>query len=214
MYYLKRFRGTKFRFLIRQGTETEIARRVEWAEPALAPEKGGDPRQWGGPAQSSSTRRAPITKSSTSRTVLFHIKRFPRTKQVFKPLSYHLKRFRGTKFRFISDSGKATEKRNRESNREKKQGKQQGKVRWKKSGMNARRGVTCESVRLYKSGEKIRMKSDAWETECRKTGREKTVQQSKTEKSDRDKPGSQTEQKTEQSGKSGLFCHYVDVNMC
>ena len=43
----------------RQQQETETARRVEWAEPALAPEKGGDPRQWGGPAQSSSTRRAP-----------------------------------------------------------------------------------------------------------------------------------------------------------
>ena len=69
-------------------------------EPALAPEKGGDPRQWGGPAQSSSTRRAPIltiTKSSTSHTVLFRIKRFPRTKQVFKPLSYRLKRFCETK---------------------------------------------------------------------------------------------------------------------
>ena len=35
------------------------ARRVEWAETALAPEKGRDPRQWGGPAQASSTRRAP-----------------------------------------------------------------------------------------------------------------------------------------------------------
>ncbi len=44
----------------RQKQETETARRVEWAEPALAPEKGGDPRQWGGPAQSSSTRRASI----------------------------------------------------------------------------------------------------------------------------------------------------------
>ena len=26
------------------------ARRGEWAGTALAPEKGGDPRQWGGPA--------------------------------------------------------------------------------------------------------------------------------------------------------------------
>jgi len=26
------------------------ARLVEWAETALAPEKGGDPGQWGGPA--------------------------------------------------------------------------------------------------------------------------------------------------------------------
>ena len=45
------------------------ARRVEWAETALAPEKGRDPRQWGGPAQASSTRRAPqltITKTATS----------------------------------------------------------------------------------------------------------------------------------------------------
>ncbi len=94
------------------GKETgkETARRVEWAEPALAPEKGGDPRQWGGPAQSSSTRRAPIltiTKSSTSHIVLFRLKRFPRTKQVFKPLSYRLKRFRGTKFRFYDPTGKS-----------------------------------------------------------------------------------------------------------
>ena len=127
-YRLKRFRGTKFRFISdsgketgksdrqsnresdresdrekRQKQETETVRRVEWAEPALAPEKEGDPRQWGGPAQSSSTRRAPIltiTKSSTSHTVLFHLKRFPRTKQVFKPLLYRLKRFHGTKSRF------------------------------------------------------------------------------------------------------------------
>ena len=45
------------------------ARLVEWVETALAPEKGGDPRQWGGPAQASSTRRAPqltITKTATS----------------------------------------------------------------------------------------------------------------------------------------------------
>ncbi len=98
------------------------ARRAEWAEPALAPEKGGDPRQWGGPAQSSSTRRASIrtiTKSSTSHIVLFRLKRFPRTKQVFKPLSYRLKRFRGTKFRFISNrekrQRKATETGNRDS---------------------------------------------------------------------------------------------------
>ena len=49
------------------------ARRVEWAETALAPEKRGDPRQWGGPAQASSTRRAPqltITKTATSTSPL------------------------------------------------------------------------------------------------------------------------------------------------
>lgn len=49
------------------------ARRVEWAETALAPEKGGDLRQWGGPAQASSTRRAPqltITKTATSTSPL------------------------------------------------------------------------------------------------------------------------------------------------
>ena len=49
------------------------ARRVEWAETALAPEKGGDPRQWGGPAQASSTRRAPqltIAKTATSTSPL------------------------------------------------------------------------------------------------------------------------------------------------
>lgn len=40
------------------------------------------------------------TKSSTSRIVLYRLKRFPRTKQVFLTLSYRLKRFRGTKFRF------------------------------------------------------------------------------------------------------------------
>lgn len=48
--------------------EQRQARRVEWVEPALAPEKR-DPRQWGGPAQASSTRRAPqltITKTATS----------------------------------------------------------------------------------------------------------------------------------------------------
>ncbi len=48
-----------------------------------------------------------ITKSSTSHTVLFRLKRFPRTKQVFKPLSYRLKRFRGTKFRFYDPTGKS-----------------------------------------------------------------------------------------------------------
>ena len=38
-----------------------------WA--ALAPEKGGDPRQWGGPALSSSTRRASIlTNAIKNRT--------------------------------------------------------------------------------------------------------------------------------------------------
>ena len=52
------------------------------------------------------------------------LKRFPRTKHIFKALSYRLKRFRGTKFRFYT-----TGKRDR-----------------KKRGMNARRGVTCESV--------------------------------------------------------------------
>ena len=48
------------------------ARRVEWAETALAPEKRG-PTQWGGPAQASSTRRAPqltITKTATSTSPL------------------------------------------------------------------------------------------------------------------------------------------------
>ena len=52
------------------------------------------------------------------------LKRFPRTKHVFKAPTYRLKRFRGTKFRFYP-----TWKRDR-----------------KKRGMNARRGVTCESV--------------------------------------------------------------------
>ena len=118
-YRLKRFRGTKFRFIFnrekRQKQETETARRVEWTEPALAPEKGGDPRQWGGPAQSSSTRRAPIltiTKSSTSHTVLFRIKRFPRTKQ--NNTLFQIKRFRGTKFRFYDPTGKSkTQQKNR-----------------------------------------------------------------------------------------------------
>ena len=52
------------------------------------------------------------------------LKRFPRTKPVSKALSYRLKRFHGTEFRFYP-----TGKRDR-----------------KKRGMNARRGVTCESV--------------------------------------------------------------------
>ena len=57
-------------------------------------------------------------------SIWYRLKRFPRTKHVFKALSYRLKRFRGTKFRFHP-----TGKRDR-----------------KKRGMNARRGVTCESV--------------------------------------------------------------------
>ena len=66
-----------------------------WA--ALAPEKGGD-------------RRAPrltITNSSMTHIVSSHLKRFPRTKHVFKALSYRLKRFRGTKFRFYYPTGKS-----------------------------------------------------------------------------------------------------------
>ena len=104
----------------RQGKVTSPAGRV--GGDGIGSRKGRGPTQWGGPAQSSSTRRAPIltiTKSSTSHTVLFHLKRFPRTKQVFKPLLYHLKRFRGTKLRFISNrekrQGKATETGNRDS---------------------------------------------------------------------------------------------------
>ena len=54
----------------------------------------------------------------------YRLKRFLRTKPVFNVLLYRLKRFRRTKFRFYT-----TGKRDR-----------------KKRGMNARRGVTCESV--------------------------------------------------------------------
>ena len=149
----------------------------------MAPEKGGDPRQWGGPAQSSSTRRAPrptITKSSTSHTVLFHLKRFPRSKQVFKPLLYRLKRFHGTKFRLISDSGKVKEK----SDRNRKQRQPGGRSGRSRHWLPKREGT-------HASGEDRR-------SPALPAGR----------------PGSQTEQKTEQSGNSGLFCHYVDVNMC
>ena len=48
---------------------------------------------------------------SFKRSILSRLKRFPRTKHVFKALSYRLKRFRGTEFRFYPTGKRDRNKR-------------------------------------------------------------------------------------------------------